>query len=53
MWTLILVFALVDSLDRGLAVATSTIPGFSSKQTCEVAWKSVKDIKRYACVEVK
>ena len=53
MWTLILVFTLVSGSGRGVSVATSEIPGFSSKQTCEMAGQSVPDIRRYACVEVR
>ncbi len=53
MWTLILVFTLVSGSGRGVSVATSEIPGFSSKQTCMEAGGSVPDIRRYVCVEVK
>ena len=54
MWTLILVFTLVSSGGhRSVSVATSEIPGFSSKQTCMAAGESVPDIRRYVCVEVK
>lgn len=53
MWTLILVFTLVSNSGRGVSVATSEIPGFSSKNTCMAAGASVSNIKRYICVEVK
>ncbi|MBR2305703.1 MAG: hypothetical protein IKA48_00580 [Fibrobacter sp.] len=53
MWALILVFTLVSNSGRGVSVATSEIPGFSSKQTCMAAGQSVPDIRRYVCVEVR
>lgn len=53
MWTLVLVFTLASRHGGSVSVATSEIPGFSSKQTCMAAGESVPDIKRYVCVEVK
>lgn len=53
MWTLILVFTLVSNSKGSVSVATSEIPGFSSRQTCMAAGASVPDIRRYICVEVK
>ena len=51
MWTLILVFTLTSNTH--VAVATSEIPGFSTRQTCVQAGAAVPGIKRYVCVEVK
>jgi hypothetical protein len=53
MWTLILVFTLMSNSKGSVAVATSEIPGFSTRQTCVQAGAAVPDIKRYVCVEVK
>ena len=44
---------LVSNYGHGVSVATSEIPGFSSKQTCMAAGGSVPDIRRYICVEVR
>lgn len=51
MWTLILV--LTFSTTQGSGVATPVIPGFSSKQACDIAGQAVPNIKRYICVEVR
>lgn len=52
MWTLILVFTLTRGVD-GTSVATSVIPGFSTKETCMEAGKAIPDLKRFLCIEVK
>lgn len=50
MW--ILVFSLTITLYEG--VATSTIPGFKTKETCEAAAKELsKHYRSILCVEVK
>lgn len=51
MWVLILVFTI--SNNNGISVATSEIPGFTSRLNCVQAGASVDNLKRYACVEVK
>ena len=51
MWVLILVFTITNG--HGISVATSEIPGFTSRLNCVQAGASVENIKRYACVEVK
>lgn len=52
MWTLILVFTIARGAE-GTSVATSAIPGFSSRETCFEAGKAIPDLKRFLCIEVK
>lgn len=55
MWTLVLVFS-IFSASGSVAVATTEISGFSSKDTCVEAGKAAQGNSRsnhYVCVEVK